>query len=149
MVKRNTDYKQVFSRTKFKDLGLEVYTWSQNIIFLFFWPNCSSSYPISLVLGNGGLLNPLRNKKMWSGEEKFQIMMKIAWIITKYLKQLIFIIIFKSPYFWTGIRFFQSVKLKSSVFCAEYFRMTTKGTWYLFMNFSKSGTSLNSWSMAK
>ena len=25
MVKRNTDYKQVFSRTKFKDLGLEVY----------------------------------------------------------------------------------------------------------------------------
>ena len=102
---------EIWWKSMFRGPYFEVFKWSQNLNFGTLLPICSFSYSISRVLGPGDHFNPLKTLKMRSGTEKSNLW----WILPEYVqniwKKWIFLTIFKRPYFWTGIWFFQSVKI--------------------------------------
>ena len=82
-------------------------------------PICSCSYPISIILGTGEQLNPYRTQKKWSEEEKSKLWWKLLWYVQNIWKNMIFPTIFRRPYFWTVLWFFQSVKTYTHQFFVE------------------------------
>ena len=88
--------------------------------------------------GAWGSFQPLKNSKNEIRGRKIQFMKKIAWIWTKYLKMIDFSYNLKKTIFLVWKVIFSICKnLKSSVFCGENFRMTTKETFHILVGSKK------------
>ena len=88
--------------------------------------------------GAWGSFQPLKNSKNEIRGRKIQFMKKIAWIWTKYLKIIDFSYNLKKTIFLVWKVIFSICKnLKSSVFCGENFRMTTKEIFHILVGSKK------------